>query len=66
MSITKIVAILIPIIALGIWSYFFITVPRELYKFFLVIALIPLVFVSFYIAFWVRRKGKQRATIVRS
>jgi len=66
MSITKIAAILIPIIALGIWSYFFITASREVYKFYLVIGLIPLVFISFYIAFRVRRIGKQRSTIVRS
>jgi len=66
MSITKIVAMLIPIVSLVAWAYFFITEKTSIYKFFFVIILIPLVFVSFYIAFLVWRKGRARSTIVRS
>jgi len=66
MSITKIVAMLIPIVSLVVWAYFFITEKTSIYKFFFVTILIPLVFVSFYIAFRVWRKGRAKSTIVRS
>ena len=66
MSITKIIAMLIPIVALAIWAYFFIVEQFKLYKFFLVVALVPTVFVSFYIALLVWRKSRPKSTIVKS
>lgn len=75
MSITKIVAILIPIITLGLWTYFFISeknvvigtlVAGSITRLCLVIFLIPLIFISFSIAYRVWRIGRPKSTIVRS
>jgi len=68
MSTAKIVAILIPVITLVIWTYFFIVEKASINKFFLVVVLIPLALTSFYITLWLFRKigGKPATRLVRS
>ena len=66
MSITKIVAILIPFITLILWIYFFITEKVSVIKFYLVLVLVPLGYASLYIAFKVWGKSRANSAIVRS
>jgi len=68
MSTAKIVAILIPVMTLVIWTYFFIIEKTSINKFFLVVVLIPLALTSFYITLWLFRKigGKPATRLVRS
>jgi len=66
MSPTKIVAMLIPIIALVIWACFFIIQEARVNRFYLTIVLIPAMLASFYIALRVWRMGRAKSAIVRS
>jgi len=61
MSISKILSLLIPIITLGLWGYFFVTIISQgilLSRFFLVVLLIPMISASIYIMLLLRRRSK--------
>jgi len=61
MSITKIVAMLIPIMTVVIWIYLFLMATEiSLTRFLLVSVLVPAVLASFYIAILVWRKSKPK------
>jgi len=59
MQIAKLVAMLIPILTVAVWTYFFlINTELNLTRFILVAVLIPLILASFYIAIKLWHLGK--------
>lgn len=59
MQIAKLVAMLVPILTVAVWTYFFlINTELNLTRFVLVAVLIPLILASFYIAIKLWRLGK--------
>jgi hypothetical protein len=58
MQIAKLVAMLIPILTVAVWTYFFVNTELSLTRFILVAVLIPLILASFYIAIKLWRLGK--------